>query len=58
MILSDKTLVKLLETGELEIEPIEKEQIQPASVDVRLGNTFSLVEDTPGGIIHLSEKIQ
>ena len=38
MILSDKTLMKMIEDKELIVEPLEKEQIQPASVDIRLGN--------------------
>ena len=47
--LAEKTLV---------IEPVTKEQIQPASVDIRLGNTFSVVDDTPSGIITLGSKIE
>lgn len=58
MILSDKTLIKMLEGKELIIEPIEKEQIQPASIDIRLGNTFSIVEDTSTGIINLENEIK
>ncbi len=57
MILSDKTLVKMLEERTLVAEPIEKEQIQPASIDIRLGNTFSVVEDTSTGIINMENKI-
>ncbi len=57
MILSDKTLFKMLEEKTLVVEPIEKEQIQPASIDIRLGNTFSIVEDTSTGIINLENKI-
>ena len=34
-----------------------KEQIQPASVDVRLGNTFSIVEDMSRGILSLDNEI-
>lgn len=34
MILSDKTILKMLENKSLTITPVEKEQIQPASVDV------------------------
>ena len=45
MILSDRTLFKMLEAGTLSITPLDKEQVQPASVDIRLGNTFSIVED-------------
>ena len=58
MILSDKTLMKMLEEKDLVVEPIEKEQIQPASIDIRLGNTFSIVEDTSTGIINLENEIK
>ena len=58
MILSDKTISKMIEEKTLLIEPITKEQIQPASVDIRLGNTFSVVDDTPSGIITLGSKIE
>ncbi len=58
MILSDKTLMKMLEEKELIVEPLEKEQIQPASIDIRLGNTFSIVEDTSTGIINLENEIK
>ena len=40
MILSDGTLRRLLAEGRLLIEPLEEGQIQPASIDVRLGSTF------------------
>ena len=41
-ILSDKDIKKHLETGEIVIEPLEnpKKQIQPSSVDLRIGNEF------------------
>lgn len=57
MILSDKTIIKMLENGSLSIDPLEKGQIQPASVDIRLGNTFSIVEDSSTGVITLENKI-
>lgn len=57
MILSDKTLYEMLENDTLHISPLEKHQIQPASVDIRLGNTFSIVEDLPSGIINLEDEI-
>ena len=57
MILSDKTIIKMLDESSLIIKPIIKEQIQPASVDIRLGDTFSVVDDTPSGIITLDSKI-
>jgi len=58
MILSDKTIIRMLKEKTLLIDPIEKEQIQPASVDVRLGNTFSIIEDSPSGIITLQSEIR
>lgn len=58
MILSDGTLQKMLKEKSLVIEPITPEQIQPASVDIRLGNTFSVVDDTPSGIIKLDSEIK
>ena len=58
MILSDKTISRMLKEKSLVIEPITDDQIQPASVDVRLGNTFSIVEDTPTGIITLNSEIK
>ncbi len=58
MILSDGTLQKMLKGKSLVIEPVTPEQIQPASVDIRLGNTFSVVDDTPSGIIKLDSEIK
>ena len=40
MILSDGTIRRLLTDRRLVIEPLEDNQIQPASVDIRLGSTF------------------
>ena len=57
MILSDKTIMRMLNEGTLGIAPIEEGQIQPASVDVRLGDTFSVVEDSPTGKITLEDEI-
>ena len=57
MILSDKTILKMLKDHSLKIFPVEKEQIQPASVDIRLGDTFSIVEDSSKGIITMQDEI-
>ena len=57
MILSDKTLQAMLSAGTLTITPLIEDQIQPASVDIRLGNTFSVVEDSPSGIINMENEI-
>ena len=58
MILSDKTILKMLEEKTLTIEPVTPEQIQPASVDIRLGTTFSVVDDTPSSVITLENEIK
>lgn len=58
MILSDKTILEMIEEGTLKISPLEEGQVQPASVDIRLGNTFSIVEDSPSGIITLENEIK
>ena len=58
MILSDRTLFKMREAGTLSITPLDKEQVQPASVDIRLGNTFSIVEDLSTGVITLKDEVR
>lgn len=58
MILSDQTILKMLKAQTLIIEPLEIGQVQPASVDIRLGNTFSVVEDSATGIIDLEKEMQ
>ncbi|MBD5104507.1 MAG: dCTP deaminase [Ruminococcaceae bacterium] len=58
MILSDNTIYKMIQNSELKISPLENEQIQPASVDIRLGNTFGIVEDSPAGIITMDSEIK
>lgn len=58
MILSDRTIRDMIVEKTLKITPLSEEQIQPASVDIRLGNTFSIVDDTPSGIITLDSEIE
>lgn len=58
MILSDNAMLEMLEKGSLKISPYEKSQIQPASFDVRLGDTFSIVEDSASGVITLDNEIK
>ena len=42
-ILSDKDIIKYLEEGKIEIDPIlDEKQIQPSSVDMRLGDEFKV----------------
>ncbi len=58
MILSDKTLIKMLGEKKLIVSPLEPEQIQPASIDIRIGNTYSILEDSSFGIINLDKEIK
>ena len=58
MILSDRTILEMIKDRSLVIEPLNEEQIQPASVDIRLGNTFSIVDDTWSGTISLDSEIR
>lgn len=58
MILSDSAIIKHIEYGALVISPLDYAQIQPASVDIRLGNTFSIVEDSSSGIITMQNAIK
>jgi len=58
MILSDRTIRQMLREGSLQISPLDEQQIQPASVDVRLGDTFSIVEDSSSGIITMESEIR
>ncbi len=46
MILNDRTLRKLIQEKKLIVEPIEEYQIQPSSIDLRLGNEFLIYENT------------
>lgn len=57
MILSDKTLNKLIASGELGVSPLVEDSIQPASVDCRLGDHFLVVEDRQMQTIDLSSEI-
>jgi len=50
-ILSDRDLKERLEKGDLIIEPLEKNQIGPASVDVRLGNRIRIFKLTDHPLI-------
>lgn len=58
MILSDKTLNTLLASGELKISPLKKEQIQPASVDIRIGNSFSTLKTGSLTPVTLSDELE
>lgn len=51
MILSDGTIRALLDEGSLVIDPLESQQVQPASVDVRLGDAFLVFRNHSAEVI-------
>jgi dCTP deaminase len=63
-VLSDGTIARLLEEGRIVIDPWEPSLLQPASVDVRLGNSFRVFHNHRASVIdlrdpprHLTEQI-
>ncbi|MDH4224527.1 MAG: dCTP deaminase [Deltaproteobacteria bacterium] len=58
MILSDKTIKAMLADKSLVLEPIEANQIQPASVDLRLGTHFLKVDEHEMEIIRMDDPIR
>lgn len=40
MILSDVSIFEALDQGEIEIDPLEKDNVQPSSIDIRVDNLF------------------
>ena len=58
MILSDTTLKKMLETGELLVDPLTPEQIQPASIDLRLSDHFLKVNENTHEVIRLDSALE
>lgn len=57
MILSDHTLKRMIDSGELGVAPLAEESIQPASIDCRLGRHFLVVEDRSMNTISLDSEI-
>ena len=58
MILSDGEIRNYIQMGQLITSPLNDDQIQPASIDVTLGNTFSVIRDYANGIIDPSKKTE
>jgi len=49
MVLSDGTIKRYIDGGVIRIDPYEEEHVEPASVDLRLSDSFAKIEST--GII-------
>ena len=58
MILSDQTLKRMMESGELVITPLGEDSIQPASIDCYLGGEYLTVEDRQMHVIDLDTPIK
>jgi len=54
-VLSDATIVELVETGRIRIEPWDPRLVQPASVDLRLGDSFRVFHNHRASAIDLRE---
>jgi dCTP deaminase len=57
MILSDTTLKRMLALGVLVVEPLEPHQIQPASIDLRLGGRFLKLDEHDVELIRLDRPL-
>ena len=58
MILSDKTITEMLDSGKLVVEPLAENSIQPASIDCRLGGHFLLVDENRMDCLSMSSEIR
>ncbi|MDI3546815.1 MAG: dCTP deaminase [Halanaerobiales bacterium] len=58
MILSDKSIQELIDSNRLVIKPLEEHQIQPASIDLRLGNSFLKIDENMMEVMTLNEEIK
>ena len=54
-VLSDGTIVRLVEAGRITIDPWDRERVQPASVDLRLGDSFRVFHNHRTTAIDLRE---
>jgi len=55
-VLSDGTIARLVEEGRIRIDPWDRELVQPASVDLRLGDTFRVFDNHRIAAIDLRER--
>ncbi|MCC7429846.1 dCTP deaminase [bacterium] len=57
MIISDVTLKEMIKSGEISLTPLDEKQIQPASIDVKLGNHFLKIDENFMDVISLDDEI-
>ncbi len=58
LVLSDTTIRTMLDSGELAVDPLNPEQIQPASIDLRLGSNFLKINENDLDVIRLDSALQ
>ena len=58
MIVSQELLRELLDIGDVVIDPLDDDQLQPASVDLRLGNHFLKVDENAVDSITLDSELR
>lgn len=58
MILSDQSIRRRIENGFLKIKPLEKDAIQPASIDCSLGDDFLIVDENRMETLNLNSEIR
>lgn len=58
VILSDKTIKEMIEKEELLISPLDPVQIQPASVDLKLGRNFKKIDENKVAYLSLEERAE
>ena len=54
-VLSDGTIVRLVQAGRIKIDPWDESMVQPASVDLRLGDTFRVFHNHRTTVIDLRD---
>ena len=57
MILSDKTILEMTNKDELCTSELDMYSIQPASLDITIGRSFTTVSNVPSGVIEFDEPI-
>jgi dCTP deaminase len=57
MILSDREIRKYIDSGLLEVTPLEEGQIQPASIDIRLGTSFLKLDENRFEAMTMTDEI-
>src|SRR5919109_2159805 len=58
MVLSDRTIRRLLEEGRIGIDPFDEELVQPSSVDVRVDRFFRVFRNSRYPFIDVKEEME